>query len=165
MVWWGHGLFPPSEQELAIFPPFLRKHNLRKFVLLGGGMRFNIHYNYFRDIFWHFGLNLCRKYSIHMWWRHPWYYSLTLVTFLMNWPPVFHLQWLGHVPHDRHHLPTDIVWNSQMRELIGSVTVSSLLLPAFGTLSLLRHFRLPTTFLPSRERSITTLGTRWHDFY
>ena len=69
--------------------------------------------------------------------------TITLVTALMYWPPVFHLQWLGHVPHGRQHLPTTIVWNSLMRELIGSVMVSSLLLPAFGTLSLL-NFRLPS---------------------
>ena len=83
----------------------------------------------------------------------------------MNWPPVFHLQWLGHVPYGRHHLPTTIVWNSPMQELIGSVMVSSLLLPAFGTLSLLLFFQLPSAFLPSKGRSITTLGTRWHDFF
>ena len=85
---------------------------------------------------------------------------------LMNWPPVFHLQWLGHVPHVRKHLPTTIVWNSLMRELIGSVMVSSLLLPTFGTLSSLPlYFRLPSIFLPSKGRPITTLGTRWHDFF
>ena len=91
--------------------------------------------------------------------------AITLVTVLMNWPPVFHLQWLGHVPHVRQHLPTTIVWNSPMRELIGSVMVSSLLLPTFGTLSLPLYFRLPSTFLPSKGRSITTLGARWHDFF
>ena len=58
-----------------------------------------------------------------------------------------------------------IVWNSPMRELIGSVMVSSPLLPVFGTLSLLPYFRFPSTFLPSKGRSITTLGTRWHDFF
>ena len=83
----------------------------------------------------------------------------------MNWPPVFHFQWLSHVPHVRQHLPTTIVWNSPMRELIGSVMVSSPLLLTFGTLSLLLYFRLPSTFLPSKGRSITTLGTRWHDFF
>ena len=91
--------------------------------------------------------------------------AITLVTVLMNWPPVFHLQWLGHVPHVRQHLPTTIVWNSPMRELIGSVMVSSLLLPTFGTFSLPLYFRLPSTFLPSKGRSITTLGARWHDFF
>ena len=91
--------------------------------------------------------------------------AITLVTVLMNWPPVFHLLWLGHVPHVRQHLPTTIVWNSPMRELIGSVMVSSLLLPTFGTLSLPLYFRLPSTFLPSKGRSITTLGARWHDFF
>ena len=75
------------------------------------------------------------------------------------------LHWLGHVPHARQHLPTNIVWNSPMRELIGSVMVSSPLLLTFGTLSLLLYFRLPSTFLPSKGRSITTLGTRWHDFF
>ena len=83
----------------------------------------------------------------------------------MNWLPVFHLQWLDHVPHVRQHLPTTIVWNSPMRELIGSVMVSSPLLLTFGTLSLLLYFRLPSTFLPSKGRSITTLGARWHDFF
>ena len=83
----------------------------------------------------------------------------------MNWPPVFHLQWLGNVPHVGQHLPTTIVWNSPMRELIGSVMVSSLLLPTFGTLSLPLYFWLPSTFLPSKGRSITTLGARWHDFF
>ena len=52
-----------------------------------------------------------------------------------------------------------------MQELIGSVMVSSLLLPVLGTLSLLLYFQLPSTFLPSKGRSITTLGTRWHDFF
>ena len=55
--------------------------------------------------------------------------------------------------------------NSPMRELISSVMVSSPLLLTFGTLSLLLYFRLPLTFLPSKGRSITTLGTRWHDFF
>ena len=91
--------------------------------------------------------------------------AITLVTALMNWPPVFHLQWLDHVPHVGQHLPTTIVWNSPMRELIGSVMVSSPLLLAFGTLSLLLYFQLPSTFLPSNSMSITTLGTRWHDFF
>ena len=52
-----------------------------------------------------------------------------------------------------------------MRELIGSVMVSSLLLPTFGTLSLPLYFWLPSTFLPSKGRSITTLGARWHDYF
>ena len=52
-----------------------------------------------------------------------------------------------------------------MRDLIGSVMVSSPLLLTFGTLSLLLYFRLPSTFLPSKGRSNTTLGTRWHDFF
>ena len=91
--------------------------------------------------------------------------AITLATALMNWPPVFHLHWLSHVPHGRQYLLTTIVWNSPMRELIGSVMVSSPLLPAFGTLSLLLCFWLPSTFLPSKGRSITTLGTRWHDFF
>ena len=42
-------------------------------------------------------------------------------------PPITH-----YVPHSRQHLNTTIVWNSPMRELIGSVMVSSLLLPTFG---------------------------------
>ena len=56
-------------------------------------------------------------------------------------------------------------WNSLMQELIGSVMVSFLLLPAYEILSLLLYFCLPSTFLPSEGRSITTLGTRWHDFF
>ena len=48
---------------------------------------------------------------------------------------------------------------------IGSVMVSSLLLPTFGTLSLPLYFRLPSTFLPSKGKSNTTLGARWHDFF
>ena len=60
---------------------------------------------------------------------------------------------------------TTIVWNSPIRELIGSVMVSSPLLLTFGTLSLLLYFRLPLTFLPSKGKSITTLGTRWQDFF
>ena len=75
-------------------------------------------------------------------------------------PPMF-----CHVPQSRHHLPTTIVWNSLTQELIGSVMASSLLLPAFGTHSLLLYFGLSSTFLPSKGRSITTLGTRWHDFF
>ena len=54
---------------------------------------------------------------------------------------------LGHVPHGRDHLPTTIVWNSPMQELIGSVMVSSLLLPAFGILPssvFLASFNLPS---------------------
>ena len=99
------------------------------------------------------------------WLHYLSFIAITLVTALMNWPPVFHLQWLGHVPHISHHLLTMIVWNSPMRELIGSVMVSSLLLPTFGTLSLPLYFWLPSTFLPSKGRSIATLGTRWHDFF
>ena len=49
--------------------------------------------------------------------------------------------------------------------LLGSVMVSSLLLPPFGTLSLLLYFWLPSTSLPSKSRSIATLGIRWHDFF
>ena len=99
-------------------------------------------------------------------WLHYLFSTLLLwVTVRMNWSPVFHLQWLGHIPHVRQYLPTTSVWNSPMRELIGSVMVSSLLLPTFGTLSLPLYFRLPSTFLPSKGRSITTLGARWHDFF
>ena len=43
--------------------------------------------------------------------------------------------------------------------------VSPLLLPTFGTLSLLVYFQFPSTFLPSKGRSITTLGTRWDDIF
>ena len=104
----------------------------------------------------------CKVASLSFFYR---YYFGHCYDELMNRPPVFHLQWLSHVPHGRQHLPTSIVWNSQMRELIGSVMVSSPLLPAFGTLSFLLYFWLPSTFLPSKVRSITTLGTRWHDFF
>ena len=93
------------------------------------------------------------------------FYCYTLVTALMSWPPVFQLQLLCHVPHERHHLPTANVWNSPMQELFGSAMVPPLLLPAFGTLSLLLYFWLPSTFFPSKGKSITTLGTRWHDFF
>ena len=41
-----------------------------------------------------------------------------------------------------------------MQELIGSVMVSSLLLPACGTLSFLLYFQLPSTFLPSFKRMV-----------
>ena len=47
-----------------------------------------------------------------------------------------------------------ICQNSPMQELIGSVMVSSLLLPAFGNLSLLLYFRLTSTFLPSFKRQV-----------
>ena len=86
--------------------------------------------------------------------------AITLVTALMNLLPVFHLQWISHIPHSRQHLPTTIVWNAPMRELIGSMMVSFPLLPAFGTLSLLLYFRLP-----SKGWSTTTLGTRWHFYF
>ena len=58
-------------------------------------------------------------------------------------------------------------WQFSGRQMwvVGSVMVSSPLLPAFGTLSHLLYFRLPSTFLPSKGRSITTIGTRWHDFF
>ena len=90
----------------------------------------------------------------HCWWWLHYLFStaITLVTVLMNWPPVFHLQWLGHVPHVRQHLTTTIVWNSPMRELIGSVMVSSLLLPTFGTLP---SSVFPPSFnLPSLKRQV-----------
>ena len=54
---------------------------------------------------------------------------------------------------------------SPMRELITPVMVSSLLLPAFAILSLLLYSRFPSTFLPSKIKSISTSGTRWHDFF
>ena len=55
---------------------------------------------------------------------------------------------------------TVIVWNSPRQELISLVMVSSLLLPACQTLSHLLYFWLPSTFLLSKGRSITTLETR-----
>ena len=51
-----------------------------------------------------------------------------------------------------------------MEELIGSRMVSCLLFSPLK-LYLLLYFRLPSTFLPSKARSIITLGTRWHDFF
>ena len=50
-----------------------------------------------------------------------------------------------------------------VQELIDSVMVSFLLFLTIGTLSLL-YFQLPSTFLPSKGRSITTLEIRWHFF-
>ena len=82
--------------------------------------------------------------------------TITSVTALKKWLPVFHLQWLGHVPHCRHHLPTAVVRKSPMRELISSVMASFLLFPAFRALSLLLYFLLSSTFLFSKGRSITT---------
>ena len=47
----------------------------------------------------------------------------------------------------------------------GEIFAASVYWKVFGTLSFLLYFRLPSTFLPSKSRSITTLGTRWHDFF
>ena len=41
--------------------------------------------------------------------------AITLVTALMNRLSVFHLKWLSHVLHVRHHLSTTIVWNFPMQ--------------------------------------------------
>ena len=82
--------------------------------------------------------------------------AVALVTALTIWLPVFHLQWLGHIPLVRHHLPTFVMWNFPTRELIGSLTVSSNLLLTCGTLFLFLYFGLPLTFFPSKGRSITT---------
>ena len=82
--------------------------------------------------------------------------AVTLVTVLTIWLPVFHLQWLVHIPLVRHHLPTFVMWNFPTRELIGSVTVSFNQLLTCGTLFLLLFFGLPPTFLPLKGRSITT---------
>ena len=71
----------------------------------------------------------------------------------------------GHTIGEKINLNETLLWNSPMRELIGSVMVSSPLLFTFGTLSLLLYFWLPSTFLPSKGRSITTLGTRWNYFF
>ena len=77
----------------------------------------------------------------------------------------FHLQWLGHIPSTKHLLSIIIVWNFPVQEQISSVTVSSPLLPAYGTLSHLLFFRLPSTFLHLKGKSITTIRTRRHDFF
>ena len=47
----------------------------------------------------------------------------------------------------------------------GEIFAASVYWKVFGTLSFLLYVRLPSTFLPSKNRSITTLGTRWHDFF
>ena len=47
----------------------------------------------------------------------------------------------------------------------GEIFAASVYWKVFGTLSFLLYFRLPSTFLPSKSRSITTLGTRWHAFF
>ena len=74
-----------------------------------------------------------------------------------------HLQWLGHVPHGRHHLPTTIVWNSNA----GINRFSDGFFPSTSCLwNSLPSFVFPASFnLPSKGMSITTLGTRWHDFF
>ena len=69
--------------------------------------------------------------------------AITLVTVLMKWLPVFHLQWLGHIQHVRCHLPTTIVWNFPMQELIGSV-----MLGFFYSTSYLQNF-LPVSVSPA----------------
>ena len=92
--------------------------------------------------------------------------AITLVTVLMNWPPVFHLQWPGHVPHVRQHLPTTIVWNSPMRELNRfQWWFPPFYFPPLELSPFLCISGFPSTFLPSKGRSITTLGARWHDFF
>ena len=96
-------------------------------------------------------------------------YTLTSLQFLIIFQVhmvllVFHLQWLGHVQHVRHHLPTVIVWNSPVEEFISSMMVSPPLLPTCGILFHVLFFQLPSTYLPLKGWSITTLRTRWHDF-
>ena len=84
-------------------------------------------------------------------------FAITMVTAL-NWLPVLRFQWLRHIPHIRHHLPTVIVWNFPTLELILSV------LGLFPSTSHLWNF-LPasvfpsSTFLPSKHKSVTTLRT------
>ena len=69
--------------------------------------------------------------------------AITLVTVLMKWLPIFHLQRLGHIQHVRCHLPTTIVWNFPMQELIGSV-----MLGFFYSTSYLQNF-LPVSVSPA----------------
>ena len=75
----------------------------------------------------------CLEYCFHIWSSSPYTSLLDRVE--------------SNAYHGRHYLPTTIVWNSVMGELIGSLMVSSPLLPAVGTLSLLLYFPLPSTFL------------------
>ena len=90
--------------------------------------------------------------------------AITLITALMNWLPVFHLRLLDHIPYVGHHLPTIIVCNSPMQEFVSSVMVSSPLFPACGTSPISCFF--PASFsLPWKSRSVTSSGTRWHDFF
>ena len=84
--------------------------------------------------------------------------AITLVTALTNLLPVIHLQWLSHVPHIRSRLPIIVVRNFPMQELIGSVIVSLLVLPACGTLSHLLYFQLPSALFLSKRRFIISLG-------
>ena len=56
-------------------------------------------------------------------------------------------KWIARLQRKEEKDRDQRMWNSPMRELIGSVMVSSLLLPTFATLSLL-YFQLPSTFLP-----------------
>ena len=81
---------------------------------------------------------------------------------------LFYLYYFGHCPDelaacipppvaqphstDRHQLTTIIVWNSPVHELIGTVMVSSLLLPAVEFSPIFCISR----FLPSKGRSVTT---------
>ena len=66
----------------------------------------------------------------------------------LKWLPVFHLQWLGHIQHVRCHLPTTIVWNFPMQELI-----SSLMLGFFYSTSYLQNFLPVSVSSASLNRS------------
>ena len=85
--------------------------------------------------------------------------AITLVTVLMKWLPLFHLLWLGHIQRVRCHLPTTIVWNFPVQELIGSV-----MLRFFYSTSYLQTFfhflflQLSSTSLPSEVGSIITIS-------
>ena len=88
--------------------------------------------------------------------------AITLVAALMNWLPTIYVQWFGHIPQVRRNLSTIIVWKFPTQELTGSVSF----LPSTCCLwnSLRLFSQLPSTFIPSKGGSITTLGTRCNDF-
>ena len=78
-----------------------------------------------------------------------------------------HSTWLGHVPHVRHTFAHTLLCGTlHMRELIGSVMVSSLLLPTLWN-SLPSFVFLASFNLPSFKRQVyhTHFGARWHDFF
>ena len=78
---------------------------------------------------------------------------LLLWSLFLKWLLVFHLQWLSHIRHVRCHLPTTIVWNFPMQELIGSV-----MLGFFYSTSYLQNF-LPVS-VSSASLNLSSF-TRW----